>query len=393
MRSILNYFSSGLFRKLGQIVAYLIIGFIIMLIFSQKDIKLPKITYKLFGINMVYASETSGYGNAEYIDCSYGINNRGQLDTSNDRCSDWVRFGNEDTFNERRLMYRNNVFITSGSYTWEKNNLYELAVTIAVNPKDYDNFIRHLNRPRFEGGTTTSTSSLSSANITDYTMSYENYADNRYWIKLKFHFVPNVNLKSIWFQINYQIPNNGDLVDDYIDLALYDFQYYRVDYVRYEKSNDNTAIINSILNQTNQINNTINNATDSINSNINEINDTLNNTDIDDDNSTFENFVNNFEVESSGVVSDIVLLPINMISTLINDSSTDDICVNWHNKQICLPNGKLVWSHSSPLLSTFKSFFQMVVGGLLCWKMLRGIVKTIETSLDPTQNGIEVLKL
>lgn len=132
---------------------------------------------------------------------------------------------------------------------------------------------------------------------------------------------------------------------------------------------------------------------DETNDSINNLTDTLTDTNTDDDANDLTDYFNNLELGSQNTLANIVLLPVNFLSQLLDDSSLDDLCTTYKNKQICLPNGKLIWGRNNSLINTFKTFFQLVVGGYLSFKCLSSIFHTAENALQPDKTTAEVMKL
>lgn len=139
---------------------------------------------------------------------------------------------------------------------------------------------------------------------------------------------------------------------------------------------------------------------------INGLNNTLNDTDTEEDSSGLADWFNNFTVSIEGPLSSIVLLPINLLETLVvdyNESSTHPgLCASLNGQEFCVPSGDLIWKRSGchdnswfgcPDYQSFKSFFQLVAGGLIIFNLLRRIVKTIDKALDPTDSEVKVVDL
>lgn len=146
--------------------------------------------------------------------------------------------------------------------------------------------------------------------------------------------------------------------------------------------------------------------TDSTNSHIDDINDTLNDTDVDSDTNSLADFFNNFNTNLEGPISSIVLLPVDLLQTLIvdyNESATHPgLCATLKGQEFCIPSGDLIWKRSGchdnspfgcPDYVSFKQFFQLVAGGFIIYRLLKRIVKVIDKALDPTNSEVKVMEL
>lgn len=134
--------------------------------------------------------------------------------------------------------------------------------------------------------------------------------------------------------------------------------------------------------------------------------DFLKDTDTSSDSDSLADYINNFSLSIEGPLSSIITLPINMLQNLItdyNDSSTHpNLCTTFQGKQICLPSGDILWKRTGchdnlpfgcPNYSAFKTFFQMLCGGFIYWQLLKRLVKTAEKGLDPSESGVNLMRL
>lgn len=150
------------------------------------------------------------------------------------------------------------------------------------------------------------------------------------------------------------------------------------------------------------MNNTINNNTSAINN----INGTLNDTDVNSDTNDMGDFLNDMSFDKDNSVSSILTIPIDFIQSVFDGDFTDtqDLCFTLKGVQSCLPSGSFLWNRTgchdnapfgcaSTLLNAFRTFFNLVVGGFICYKLLLGIVRTYDKALDPLDNGMEMMKL
>ena len=136
------------------------------------------------------------------------------------------------------------------------------------------------------------------------------------------------------------------------------------------------------------------------------MNDILTDTDTSSDSNGLADYINNFNLSIEGPLSSIITLPINMLRNLIvdyNDNNTHaDLCTTFQGQNICLPSGDILWKRTGchdnrpfgcPNYSAFKTFFQLVAGGFIYWQILKRLVKSVEKGLDPSESGVNLMRL
>lgn len=109
-------------------------------------------------------------------------------------------------------------------------------------------------------------------------------------------------------------------------------------------------------------------------------------------NNTGKSFFDNFSDNTHGL-SGIITAPLNMINGLVNVSSTSctDLTGTYQNTTFTVPCGKLLWGHTG--VSQFNEFYNLVVGGALCYWIIRDLFLTIEALKDPDNDKVEVMSL
>lgn len=148
--------------------------------------------------------------------------------------------------------------------------------------------------------------------------------------------------------------------------------------------------------------------TESTNNKLDDINNTLTDTDTDEDSNDLGTFFNDFNLSIEGPISEIVLLPINLLNTLIVDYNSNDthadLCTTFRGQNICLPSGDIVWKTTGchdnrpnwfgcPNIQPFKAFLNLTVGGFIIYKLLRRLVGSVEKGLDPQSTRVDLMKL
>lgn len=133
--------------------------------------------------------------------------------------------------------------------------------------------------------------------------------------------------------------------------------------------------------------------------------DTLTDSDTTSDSNDMADFLNNMSFNKDSAISSILTIPIDFIQSIFLEEYTNDLCFTLKGVQSCLPNGKIIWNKTgecnslfgcanSTTIAAFRTFFELVVGGYICYKLLIGVVRTYEQAIDPLNNGaMAVMKL
>ncbi len=149
---------------------------------------------------------------------------------------------------------------------------------------------------------------------------------------------------------------------------------------------------------------------ESTNGKIEELNDTLTDTDTDEDSNSIYNQMHDFNLSIEGPLTSILNIPIQLLDDLLVDyNSTDshsDLCFTLKGVESCIPSGDILWKRTTtgvhdnryywfgtPDFVSFRSFFELVVGGYLTYLLLKKLVDSIEKGLDPTINEVKIMNL
>lgn len=215
------------------------------------------------------------------------------------------------------------------------------------------------------------------------------YSDNTYTVDsyLKFY---NDATYGTTFQINYayasdtKLSTSQDMMNklNSINTSITNMQNNIIN-----NQNSNTQ---NIINNQNQ--NQAQNHQDSINTQnkIDDLNDSV--TDDNVNSNTGKSFFDNFSDNTHGL-SGIITAPLNIIQQIINVNPTNcqPLSTTYHNKTISLPCGAIFWGHTG--FSQFNDFYNMVVGGLFCYLIVKDLFLTIEGMKDPDNDKVEVMDL
>lgn len=163
---------------------------------------------------------------------------------------------------------------------------------------------------------------------------------------------------------------------------------------------DATGITNQIVSSQNATVNAQNNTTNAVNNNTNAVNNVKNSVDsmkntINDDSTTgasssANNFFSNFSQNNHGL-SGIITSPLRLIQSITSSSCSPlEFSLPFVNQNVQLPCMKAVISTNFP---TFYVLFELIITGLLCYRLIINFLSQIRKLQDPEYNRIGVLQL
>lgn len=145
---------------------------------------------------------------------------------------------------------------------------------------------------------------------------------------------------------------------------------------------DNSASIESALNESKQ-------NTESIKNSTNDIKDSINNSNVDESSSTASGFFDNFSDNDHGL-SSIITAPLRAINAMLSNQ-----CVapgaTYKGQSFSLPCGSMLWDR--PGGNDFKNFINIFYGGFLAYFVIRRLFLDIEKLKNPNNDKVEVEKL
>ena len=279
MKKIINWSFGAFFRTIGRVLAYLLIGVLILVIGAKSGLKL---------FLMPVSASTVSVSNGKYA--LYGA-----LARDEKICPNASSFGYKplDT----------NINVTSRPYVrkihylfnanLEANNSYTISFVQSYSPKSYaaqrfEEFIY-----RVEGSTTTNDSGLSANNISSFKCFATDDKNNAYKVNIFCNIVPFANIKTIW--IEQLQPNCNSLINSFNTYTL--------------KVNLNSSTEESINNQTE----VIKDSADKIIKGQDKINDTITDTSSPDT----EDSINQWsEKMIDNPLEAVVMLPLNILNSI-----------------------------------------------------------------------------
>lgn len=392
VKKIINWTAGGFFRSLGRILMYVVIGLLLSLLLSKSGFKLPS----FFQLDLVNAASITSSSDTYLTQWCSNMN----CDYTLSGSTYYTDFVNKDT----SYVNSNNYYLTTIRFREQFNSSnylqsgtqYTIRYRVNFNPK-YD--LNYYSLSNWQYYLNVINTSNAATDVTNVTCSFSNINNDNYGFYVTCLYTPNATLKQISLRIEfpYYLYVSQQGYSGYIFKSLYSINY-KGSSITYS-----TGVQDSVENQTTLIQE----QTTMINDSINNFIDVQTDTDVDSDSSDMADFINDFELETDGTISQILTIPIDFISDVFLTDSSSDLCFTLRGVQSCLPNGKRVlWNKdfsgcndnqlvcgNNTLRDSFKNLFNLVVGGFICYKLLIGLAKTIERALQPADTYVEVMKL
>lgn len=395
VKKIINWTANGFFRSLGRFLFFFCITAILALLFANSSLKITD----LLGIDTVYAA-TQNY-NSAYMSVktcapntpSYSCNWYGNWNVNTG-----YHQPNSTSFQGYLNEWDLHV-VGNNSNTFTSDRTYNIVMGIGVSSSNVGTgssqhslyyYLRQLIKPQFKmvGGPNAGESGATTSYIKSFacSMTENENAINRVYINCTF--TPSATLK--YFRVAILYGDNTDLYFDNYGWMTFDEFTYSTD--ASGAINQQTTIIQNEFNNTNQL--------------IEDITGTLQDDDVDDDTNDMIDFFNDFELEGSGDIDTLLTIPITFIENVFTTNSTVDLCVSFRSKNICLPNGKILWNRTyqcneqvmlcdsnNGSIAGLLNLFSTLFGGYLAYKIMRSIFHTYNDILDPTKDKVEVMDL
>lgn len=403
MEKLFNWTIGSFFRTIGRLIAYFAIGAFIAYILSNSNIKLPRITNLFFekvnAASIVIPStsattfwNTNGWSNFDVT--SDQTRAFKTIYSSDDEINEYISFGSFSGSQPQNFDYIafqiSMTYPKVMSYTNSLEDHYCSKYSCSDEVYDCNSgtcyrYCRTFSCSTYASRSTGSILTQIPNEITMHNMMFTiTYTDN--------------NTNTCFLQENEVVcPTDGKTpkqLNIYIHFKAVKtttFDLYVSRYTMlYKAQNMQGAIEEQTQQQQQQHNETMTIITDT--NTTQEQNETI-------------SFFSNFTFQSEGNhLTDIITAPLRVF-TSISTGSFSDLCFTLKSKNVCFPNGNMIWQKSnrdstwfgtgsiSTGIQAFVTLFNLVVGGYLAYKMGASIKRLIEDFLDPTNTRIEVMKL
>ena len=419
MKQVINWTFGSIFRTLGRIICYLLIGGVIALIMSNNDIKITD----LLGIYTVKAAQPEQWAinldppiDVRWFDCTSSTNCSTQLSTA------YLSQVNQDTYDtypyvigdETVTIASNGVLLGYQSpVALSKDYMYSISVYHCSNKnlsgvtyQLYSNTYANRGTPVGDYYDYASTTVLSKYPYTNQqqtanycymtrTMFTTNQDTTWLWLKIKSSSAINGYVPAF---ISLQVEPMGikkDVIQTIITNAL-------------NNATNGLATSSQVTNAQNNINNNITSAQNSINSTtqqaatditnaqnqttnaVNGINNNINNDNISGAQSQANSFFNNFNTNTHGLTG-IITAPLNAIQSLTSKTCSPLVLpLPFVNQNLTLPCMRSIYVNN---FGSFMQIYDLICLGIVSYWVMVRIFTLVKDFKNPDHDEIEVLDL
>ena len=168
------------------------------------------------------------------------------------------------------------------------------------------------------------------------------------------------------------IPNNAYYVRISYDKNVFDLQLIKGNYTQYEPYGEEIC----------------SNKLDETNDKLNDLNSSLNDSNVDGSLNSAGSFFDSFTTTDHGGLSGIITAPLIAINQMLN-TSCSAMTTTFKGKELSLPCGYEFWNR----LGAIQDFINIVLGGMLCYRIIIKLYKLIERIKNPEDDRLEVMDL
>lgn len=118
-------------------------------------------------------------------------------------------------------------------------------------------------------------------------------------------------------------------------------------------------------------------------------NDTLNDDDTTEADSKISGFFNDFNDNSHGLTA-IITAPLNAVNAMLSTSCVAPTAT-YKGSTFSLPCGSILWSQDGA--DSFKTFINLIYGGLVCYGILKSLFKDVNDLKNPDNDRVDVMDL
>ena len=130
------------------------------------------------------------------------------------------------------------------------------------------------------------------------------------------------------------------------------------------------------------------NKIDETNEKLDDLNQSINDDNVSGATSTGNDFFDNFTDSDNGGISGIITAPLNAINAMLN-GTCQPLSTTYKGKTISLQCGTDMWNK----LSAIRDFLNLVLGGLLCYRICLKIFHIVQNLKNPDNDKVEVMNL
>ena len=383
MKKIFDWTIGSFFRTFGRIIAFIVIGAIVVLLAEKSGIKLPDV----LGIGRVYADENFSYSSSLW---NYTYSTLNDCSVSGTNCTINGYGSNVQLDTTKNVNYINTLrFYTyaTDSNKFKSSNYYNFKFEVCQSEKDF-NSIKSRGRGYSWGyNTTNAATGSTSGDPTELSYKIDDIVEDNSCYYITFSVKPPVDSRYIgfWFTYTGYGDNTSLAVIPDIDYFNYTGGSINVKSLSVTYSSDVNATINNatnqIINNQNENTQTIINSQTEIKDSVDELNDTILDDNISDNEYSNALNINTGNDTSFGPFSGFLMLPLTWIQTLLVPNDSCQV-INlplpyMENKYLTLPCMDEFWGSLGGVADLISLVWIAVVGV----RIFNGLyVLTIETT-------------
>ena len=388
IRKITNWTFGSIFRTIGRIIAYILIGLLISFIITKNDyIKAETISPSAFAWTRS-PIVCSGGSAAEPANCSlyeetvWDINN-----------STWGPMNNEKALGKMKFRYNFNTALQSGTtytfkikWSWDnKDFLDTFTMTELQNNSDITK-IRYATTTQTLNSTSESLGTADNPN--NATFRFENQVNNAWNIYIYITYTPPEDVKFLEFNI---FTGNGVSNSSLTSWGPVFYGYTEFHAENNSIQFDTTGVGNAINNQTQIIQQNFNSQNEIINNGFGNITSILNDSNTTQAESEYSNFFSNFTTQDNGGISSIITAPLTAISSLSSARcNLLELPLPYINSSITLPCMTPIYRE---YFGAAFSIYQTIIFGAVAYRIVLSLFMMIKGFKNPDDDKIEVVDL
>lgn len=380
IKKVLNWVFGSFFRSIGRIIAYLTIGGLIFYIGNKLNIfNFMQVNAAVYNGDWLESNNVNMISWGGMADCS-SSSNCSSVGTTTSLVSE----RNKEIMIIHAMEQINTTssgggmaFYYNTNYLLNKDYLYNITTYVCSN-KALSNLSVSL------GTSTNSTSILNDAKgpvYQDTVRSAINPVIGSYCYAYQSLFVPRIN--SHWFRIRLHSASISNIQSYLVGYSIETLGIYSgaISNILQES---NLATSEDLTSVTNEIKEEQQNTTNAVQ----DVNDTINNSDTSESQSTAGSFFSGFSDNDHGGLSGIITAPLGAINEMLSNQCSP-LTASYKGKEMSLPCGSTFWNG----LGEAKTFYNVIVGGLLCYRIILKLFVIINNLKNPENDKIEVMNL
>lgn len=384
MKKIFNWTFGGVFRTLGRILAYVLVGGLIFLIAQKNDLKITD----LLGIGKVYA-ETGTYNSSTYNYYYTYCSGQGTNCYFSNAIASWPSLGTishpSSQYPIGAIGFR--AYLNSGYYN--SGNSYKFKYRVCESNKwtGDDSLLNVRNNARIlkvDYNTTNSATNATEGDTSTVGLVISDDPSSNYCWYAEFTYTPTTNIRYIGFYMSLNGFTDFEQTGNPTFKGIYSGNDFRTNGLTITYSTDATST--AINNQTTIINNSLQDQTEAINN----IDDTLEDDNVDESIDTASDFFNDFTTNTHGLTG-IITAPLNAIESLTSKTCQPLVLpLPFVDENLTLPCMREIYVQN---FGGFMNLYDIVTLGIVSYWIMVRIFSLVKDFKNPDHDEIEVVDL